>query len=505
MHNRPLLRRLCFVAGAVLAIAYPRAAAAQSQVSQFLNILPGTTTKAEVDLAFGDPRRKVSQTDEIYDYSSPRGTEDADHIEVTFFADTRTVARVDVYFKAPVAADPLRERIGGARVVSRAHPPGVEELYYPRLHGLVVSGTTPDAQALAFCYLSQRYLASVYVERFDALLAGKSFDAALVEAEKAAVVDPDGAQGYLAQARYFEAIGNLDEAMAHYTTAGNAKTGQREKYRAALGLAALYEKYRKANDRAEAELKRALSLGLRVDAAEAHVLYGEFLARQKKPEDARSEFQRALEIDANSLRAHSAMGAVRWDAKEYKDALTNYETIAKAPARPGAPPDPTRGASLYRYGFTLADAGRTDEAMTVFQQALAANGPAGDTHFQMGLLYGRKNDHVKAIAEFREALKTASSDPAVNAALTNALIASGLAADAMKQAELTLKLAPQDPRRLLDVARCWGLLKKKKETLDYVKRAIASGLTDRKALTADPALAQIQDDGDFKKLIAQLQ
>jgi tetratricopeptide (TPR) repeat protein len=83
------------------------------------------------------------------------------------------------------------------------------------------------------------------------------------------VVNADGAQGYLAQARYYEAIGNRDEAMAHYTTAGNAKTGQREKYRAAIGLA-----------------------------------------------------QRAIELDPSSLVAHVALGAVRWEAKEYADALS---------------------------------------------------------------------------------------------------------------------------------------------------------------------------------------
>lgn len=481
-----------------------RSAAAQSQVTAFLNILPGTTTKAEVDLAFGDPRRRVSPNDEIYEYNAPRGADDADHVEVTFFVDSRTVARIDVYFKSPVPAEPLRERIGGARVVSRTHPPGVEELFYPRLHGLVVSGTNADAQALAFCYLSQRYLASVYVQRFDSLLAGKSFDAALVEAEKAAVVDPDGAQGYLAQARYFEATGNLDEALAHYTTAGSAKTGQREKYRAALGLAGLYEKYRKANDRAEAEYKRALSLALRADTADAHVLYGEFLGRQKKPEDARAEFQRAIELNPASIEAHAALGAARWEAKEFKDALADYEAIAREPAKPGAAPDPNRGVALYRYAFCLSEAGRVDEALAAHRQALAANGPVADGRYQTGALYARKGDHVRAIAEFREGLKAAASDAALNAGLTNSLIAAGLAPDAMRQAELSLRLAPQDPRRLLDMARCYGLSKKKKEALDFVRRAVAAGFTDRKALTTDPALAQLQDDGDFKKLLAQI-
>ena len=479
-------------------------AAAQSQVTAFLNVLPGTTTKAEVDLAFGDPKRRVSPNDESYEYHAPRGADEADHVVVSFFVDSRTVSRIDVYFKAPVAAEALRERIGGARVVSRPHPPGIEELFYPRLHGLVVSGAGPDAQAFAFCYLSQRYLASVYVERFDALLAGKNFDAALVEAEKAAVVDPDGAQGYLAQARYFEATGNVDEALAHYTTSGSAKTGQREKYRAALGLAALYERYRKANDRAEAEHKRALSLALRADAAEAHLLYGEFLTRQKKPEDARGEFLRAIEISPSSLEAHAALGAARWDAKEYKDALGDYEAIAKDPSKPGTAPVPNRGVALYRYAFCLGEAGRVDDALAAHHEALTANGPAAEGRYQTGTLYARKGDHVRAIAEFREGLKQSSSDAGLNVGLTNSLIAAGLAQDALRQAEMSLRLAPQDPQRLLDMARSYGLLKKKKESFDYVRRAVAAGCSDRKALTTDPALTQLRDDGDFKKLLAQM-
>jgi hypothetical protein len=76
--------------------------------------------------------------------------------------------------------------------------------------------------------------------------------------------------------------------------------------------------------------------------------------------------------------------------------------------------------------------------------------------------------------------------------------------DALRQAELSLRLAPQDPQRLLDMARSYGLLKKKKESFDYVRRAVAAGCTDRKALTTDPALTQLRDDGDFKKLLAQM-
>src|SRR5206468_274051 len=162
----------------------------------------------------------------------------------------------------------------------------------------------------------------------------KNLDAALVEAEKAAVVDPEGAQGYLAQGKYFESIGNFDEALAHYTTAVNAKTGQRERFRAALALAAMYETYRKAVDRAEAD----------------------------------------------------------------------YEVVIKAESKTGRP-DPGRGLVMFRYAYCLAEAGRDDDALAAFDQAIAANGPDAESRFQRGLLYERKNDHIRAIREFREGLK----------------------------------------------------------------------------------------------------
>ena len=486
--------------GIAAIIAPCQTAAAQPQVAPFLNILPGTTTKAELDLTLGDPRRRLTGDDEIYEYAPPRTVEDTDRIIVSFWSDSRTVARIDVYFKVPLPADPLRDRIGGTRVVSREHAGIREELYYPRLDGLILAGS--DAQAAAFSYLSQRYLASVYVERFDSLLSAKNLDAALVEAEKAAVVDPEGAQGYLAQGKYFESIGNFDEALAHYTTAVNAKTGQRERFRAALALAAMYETYRKAVDRADAEYKRALALAVRADGPEAHVVYGDFLTRQKKADEARAEYERAVELNPNHVKARAAMAATHWEKKAYGEALADYEVVIKAESKTGRP-DPGRGLVMFRYAYCLAEAGRDDDALAAFDQAIAANGPEAESRFQRGLLE-RKNDHVRAIREFREGLNGASTDAALNRGLTNSLLLAGLTPDALKQAEASLKLAPQDPQRLLDVARSYGALKKKKESFDFARRAVASGLTDHKALTQDPTLALLQTDGDFKKLVGQL-
>ncbi len=494
------LRAIAFL----LTLTAAQPLAAQPQVAPFLTILPGTTTKAEVDLTLGDARRRVSLEEEIYEYPVPKIANDAERIVVTFWPDSRAVARVDVYFTSPMAAEALRERIGGTRVVSREHAGVREELYYPRLHGLILSGGG-DSQVAAFSYVSQRYLASVYVQRFDAMLAAKSYDAALVEAEKAAVVDPEGAQGYLAQARYFQAIGNDDEALAHFTTAVNARSGQREKYRAALGLAAMFERYRKAPDRAEAELKHALALALRADAAEAQTAYGDFLVRQKKLDEARTAYQRALESNEAYVLAHRALGALRWDAKEYQRALDNYAAVVNGLRAAGAAQDPNRGTAFFRYAFCLAQLGRADEALEAYGQAVASGAPRPETFLQRGLLYQRKNDHLRAVAEFREGLKEKASDPSLNRALTDSLISAGLGPDALRQAEVSLKLGPQDPERLLDMARGYALLKKKKESLEFARRAIAAGWTDRKALTGDPVLALIQRDGDFKKIVAQLQ
>ena len=57
---------------------------------------------------------------------------------------------------------------------------------------------------------------------------------------------------------------------------------------------------------------------------------------------------------------------------------------------------------------------------------------------------------------------------------------------------------------MYDLARCWGGLGKRSQALDWVRKAIAAGFRDRKALTSDPRLAALQKDAEFKKLLEQV-
>jgi hypothetical protein len=67
-----------------------------------------------------------------------------------------------------------------------------------------------------------------------------------------------------------------------------------------------------------------------------------------------------------------------------------------------------------------------------------------------------------------------------------------------------LKLKPDDPQTLFTIAQSWGGLKKKKETLLWLRRAVGAGFKDRSQLTTDARLAFVQNNGDFKKLLLEV-
>src|SRR5258706_15277293 len=86
------------------------------EVPVFFDLRPGTTTRAEVDLQLGEPTRKTDGP--AYEYRPPRGAPEVDHVLVSYFADTWQVARIEVWFKTPMPAEPLREQFG-TRILTR--------------------------------------------------------------------------------------------------------------------------------------------------------------------------------------------------------------------------------------------------------------------------------------------------------------------------------------------------------------------------------------------------
>jgi tetratricopeptide (TPR) repeat protein len=484
-----------------ICLAAPLAYPSQAQVAVYNNIRPGTANKAEVDLNLGEPLRKIAE--QVYEYSPPRGVKDTRQVVVTYFSDTRQVSRVDVYLKVPIDPELVRPEFG-TRVLVREREAGEqEEHYYPKLHALIFAGKSRGSPAIAISYISPRLLADFYVERFNELLRDKRYDDAVTEADKAVLVDPDYARGYLAQGAYWENQKNTDEAIVRYLAAGNAKYSSLSKATAHARLGTLYWRAKNWVDKAPVEFQRAISEAPSLD--EAHLRYGEFLNAQKQWEQALTEFSTAVSLNPKNVQAHLDSADIYYVKGDYANALPHYTALSQWADTASADTRNDFKADIYfRYGFCLGQAKQNQPAIEAYLKALQRNPRLIQAYNNLGTEYQVAGNSEKANESFRNGLKIDSRNFSLNQNLANVLLESGRSEEARHQAEQTLRLKPDDATQKFNVARCWGALGKKKQALSWIQQAIAAGYKDRAKLTGDRFLALVQKDGDFKKLMQQI-
>src|SRR5207237_6089279 len=121
--------------------------------TSFQNIQPGTSTKAEVDLALGEPIGKPDEPDS-YEYRAPQGVADVKRVVVRFFLDDMRVAGIDVYFKTPVPADDLRARFGNVSLTNSRSDGRREEFFYPAMQTILFDGGDAGAPVAAAGFAS---------------------------------------------------------------------------------------------------------------------------------------------------------------------------------------------------------------------------------------------------------------------------------------------------------------------------------------------------------------
>lgn len=473
----------------------------QAQVDVYFNIRPGTANKAEVNLNLGEPVRKLGE--QVFEYSPPRGANDTRRVLVSYFSDTRQVSRLDVYLKIPIDAELMRPQFGTRVMVRGREDNEQEELYYPKLHALIFAGKAAGSPAIGISYLSPRLVADYYVERFHDLLREKRYDDALTEADKAVLVDPDYAGGYVAQGTYWENQKNYEEAIVRYLAAGNAKYSRLSRAVGRARLGTLYWREKNWVDKAAAEFPRAISEAPQLD--EPHLRYGEFLQAQKQPEEALGELVKAVNLNPANVQARLGLAAIYYGKAEYAKALPQYAALSQAAESTSTEHSNELKAEIhFRYGACLGDAKKGQPAIEAYLKALQKNPNLVQAYNNLGSEYQAAGNLEKALESYRSGLKIDERHFLLNQNLGNALLESGQLEPARRQAEATLRLKPDDATQRLNVARCWGALGKKKPALYWVQQAVAGGYKDRARLTGDRFLALVQKDGDFKKILQQM-
>jgi tetratricopeptide (TPR) repeat protein len=485
----------------LLAVCLAAAAArgAESQVGVYANIRPGKSLKAEVDLHLGEPLRKLD--DYVYEYASPRGVPDTERIVAAFFPDTREVSRLDIYLKTSADAELLRSEFG-TRVMARDREDGqFEELFFPKLHAVIFADGRNPVAVKAIGYISPRLMADYFADRVPGLLRDQHHEEAQTEADKAVLVDPEYARGYIEQSECWISRKNYNEAIVSLIAGTKAERSPKYQAAAHARLGALYWREKNWADKARPEFLKALALAANLD--EAHFLYGEFLQAQKQKQEALAEFTAAVQLNPRNVSARTALAAAHYSESEYAKALPHYAELSAwvESGEAAAWRDESKADIHFRYGNCLRRTNKLPEAVEAYRQALDRSPRMVAGWHHLGFTYHTAGDFAKAIENYRKGLELDPKHGGLTHSLAIALLESGQPEEARQQMELVLRLIPNDASPRFTMARCWGALGKKKQTIYWIQEAVAAGYKDRTRLTSDRFLAKVQKDGDFKKIL----
>jgi TolB-like protein len=209
-------------------------------------------------------------------------------------------------------------------------------------------------------------------------------------------------------------------------------------------------------DKAEGELKRALSLN--PNFAAAHAAYAFYLLRTGRAREALTEINRDLELD------------------------------------------PVSGRSFLNAGFAYYFARRYDEALAYTERAYRLEPNPADFYFPFGAIYAEKGDYPKAVRNFQQL------DDQAHALghLGNLYARMGKAKEARAIVPKLEDRVAKDGLGRYEIALIYAGLGEKAEAFAWLEKALAARDKGVTYLEIDPCLDPLRDDPRFVDLVRKV-
>jgi non-specific serine/threonine protein kinase len=153
--------------------------------------------------------------------------------------------------------------------------------------------------------------------------------------------------------------------------------------------------------------------------------------------------------------------------------------------------------------------GRFEEAAALTERAIEANGDDYNTYIPYNMALerlGRKKEsehmRLRMVRVLRQQLELVPEDVRARILLASSLAYVNQDADeSIRHLQTAVALRPGDPNTLYNAACTYGVLGKKGEALETVKKAFAAGYNNQNWAARDSDLDCLHDDPEFQKLV----
>ena len=116
---------------------------------------------------------------------------------------------------------------------------------------------------------------------------------------------------------------------------------------------------------------------------------------------------------------------------------------------------PARLEQLFRQGVEALKAGQLEKAEQSFLAVLSQGGKAAYVYNNLGIVYQERGEHLKAVPQFREAIRLDPAYGAPRALIGASLLAVGQVPEAARELERAVKMMPAEPLVRLQLARAY--------------------------------------------------
>ncbi len=159
-------------------------------------------------------------------------------------------------------------------------------------------------------------------------------------------------------------------------------------------------------------------------------------------------------------------------------------------------------------GRAYFSSGRFEDAVALTEQAIEANGDDYNTYIPYGNALerlGRKEEAKKLrkrlVEVLRQQLELVPEDVRARILLSSDLAYNGETEESIRHLQTAVALRPGDPNTLYNAACTYGVLGRKAEALETLKKALAGGYGNLDWASKDSDLDCLHDDPEFKRLV----